>query len=705
MASFIAAATQFLTGTGNRSSWTTWRTSSPLPVEVRSRSDTGSRQLLEMRSQGLGLSIKFVDCVVSEHDGTPQLSAGSLPAGGLNLGSSPQMAYSGDTPPTCFSPDCDHSFCSPPRLMYSPASSSSIALDTPLPLTPSHPDCGNCADVTLLSPFGCHSPNNKQSRVLECATSAPRSTLAERRGAKALALKGTIIPPSALTLPRLSPTGSTNTPKFSPRIPSPRTPDSASSSFRQRLAGFMRPMTPTLTPSPYTPGLGSSSGTPRSPAGGRDYFEDPFGRAAPSFFDDSYFFDTAPARPHPDLFDLSIYAENADTAARARASWTHPPAPWTRMRTRVIGDGTDFFDLMCGPATPSERGDANSFSSGTESPVAGGSVHASFRSASASPSPDRPAAPVASRPPPGGANRLSLASLSAFFPSLNTSSPPPAPATAPASLPGPQIAPTTPQPNLRPLLLPQKFARREIADAQASSISILQHAAAPKLRVLVLPAELARRRASHPHRPFAFPRATLRPRPASCPARIAHSRSRKRACSLSALPGRDYDRMGMEGGTVADAVEGGDKRIGDKGRSGDVGTREEQRRPQQLDDILSLLDQSGVLVDHPDADADAEDAPESDSDDSTGVATPPSLLSRSGSSSSFSVVSQSGSYDGDVEAGTDEEETEKSRCDSRNLKDILELLDCQDDGAVSGPLADANVAERENGESVCAYAM
>ncbi|KAI0833403.1 hypothetical protein BC628DRAFT_1406449 [Trametes gibbosa] len=702
MASFIAFATQFFIGTGNRSSWTTWRASPPLLDELRYRSDPGSQQLLELRPQGLfdvkraGLSITFIDCTLSEHDGTPQRSA-EAPQSSRNLDYSPAVTDSGDIPPTCFSPNCDHSYCSPPRLMYSPASSSSIALDTPLLLTPSQPHSGNCTDRRLLSPFECHRSDDMQATVLlESGTSKSRSTLAERRGAKALALKRTATSAPSLTLARLSPTVPTDTPKLSPRILSPRTPDSASSSFKQRLVEFMRPATPMLTSTPCTPRLGSNCGTPRSPAvGGRDYFEDPFGRAAPPFYDDSYFFDAARARPHPDLFDLSIYAEATGTPARARQSWTR--APWTRMRTRVV-DSTDFFDLLCGSAPPPERGDVNSCSSGRGSRAVGGSVHASFRSASRTPSPDRPAAPIRALSPPAPApvnapaHRLSLSALPSLLSSLlpSTSPPPPAPTPAETQTPSPappSTAASTPQRSLRPLLLPQKFARREIADAQASSISILQHATAPKLRALVLPAELARRQ-------------------------------------------RTPEQMDMEGtAAIAHTAEGqiikGEENAEERGDGHRVphgetmtGTRGGRRRSQQLDDILTLLDQSGVLVDHNDANAavnddddgdddNDDDAASDDSDDSDGIATPPSLLSRPGSSSSFSVLSQSGSYDADVdvEAETDgSREAGKPRCDSRGLEDILELLDHPDDGAIPGP-QEYNGAEGESEESICAYAM
>lgn len=528
---------------------------------------------------------------------------------------------------TCFSPDCDHSYCSPPQLLYSPASCSSIALDTPLPPTPFSSIQPNSPDRLLLSPTGFATANDKPITLLPTsAASKPRSTLAERRGLKGLALQSAppFSPIIALSSDTTTPTLTlTPTSALTPRsrLLSPRTPDSASS-FAQRLVGLMRPTTPTTA-------------SPDSPTG-REYFEDPFGRAAPPFFDDAYFFGAAPDRPHPDLFDLSVY--NSPHAGASRSSKTWPAAK--RMETRLWIDAVDLLKPFPGSDAHPLPGCATR---------AGPSVHSTparlDRDRPAAPGPHTNAAPSSAAPPPV----LTLA-----------------------------LSPAAASPNLRPLLLPQKFARREIADAQSSSI--LQHAT-PKLRPLILPQELARR-ATHPQR-------RARPRPLTFPSTLPLRHRRALSTGTPFLP--SSPRMSIAS-TSTGPSEAGMEDIS----SGSSGSTSGRRQSQQLDEIICLLDESGVLEGLREA-AEAEvDSPSSNSDESesSGLATPPSLVSRPGSSSSFSFISHAHASDTD-DVG------EKSR----NLEDILELLNSPEGGVSCRTFAEAPAMEGEAEDLICAYAM
>ncbi|OJT03358.1 hypothetical protein TRAPUB_6027 [Trametes pubescens] len=651
MTSFFAAATQFFNSTGKRHTWMPPPPSSTASDDRRLMSDPGSQNLLELRQIKLlgadhpAISTAYTDRAGPSPHGSPQSTGSSPSPADMDLASSPTPTVLSIDGATCCLPDCDHSYCSPPQLLYSPASCSSIALDTPLPLTPFSSIQPNSPDRLLLSPTGFAPANDKPITLLPASAAAakPGSTLAERRGLKGLALQSApafspiIALSSDTTTPTLTLTPtSSRTPRS--RLLSPRTPDSASS-FAQRLVGLMRPTTPT-----------TANLNPDSPAE-REYFEDPFGRAAPPFFDDAYFFDAVPDRPHPDLFDLSVYNSPPKGAPRSVKTW--PAAK--RMETRVWIDAVDLLE-------PFPGSDAHSASGPIASATrAGPPVHSTLLQLGL----DRPAAPHASAAP-------------------SSAAPPPV-LTLALSL---SLSPTA-SPNLRPLLLPQKFARREIADAQSSSI--LQHAT-PKLRPLILPQELARR-ATHPQR-------RARPRPLTFPSTLALKHRRALSTGTPFLP--SSPRMSIAStstSTSTEASEVGMEDISGEG-GGDVGRRRHGRRQssQQLDEIICLLDKSGVLEDLSKAGeqelAETEaTSPSSDTDESesVGLATPPSIVSRPGSSSSYSFISESHASDTDDVA-------EKSR----NLEDILELLDSPDGGATCRPFAEV---ETEGEDLICAYAM
>ncbi|KAI0368627.1 hypothetical protein BV20DRAFT_1122634 [Pilatotrama ljubarskyi] len=605
MASFIAAATHFF----SRDAWSPSSRGTPdLNDKYEPRPDT--RKCLKYEAQsmnGSDLSTAVSRTLARMDRAVPSWSSASAPGGSIEYSrdastvagmlSSPGFNWTDCIEESSIfcSSDCDHSTCSPPRLVYSPASSSSIALCSSLPTTPLSPGTPAAADLTLLSPTGRHLSGDKPLPCLP-EISKTASTIAERRGAKALALQGT---PS----PALSP---------KPRLLSPRTPDSASS-FAQRLVGFIRPSTP-------------DSGSPTTP---REYLEDPFGGASPSFFEGPYLFDAAPIQPHPDLYDFSVYA---DDSYIARAPW---PA-----KTRAEHAKTRLYVGV------------SDFQPDSDSPVS----HPSSQ-AHPAPSPDRPAHKPTPAPTP----------ITLLSPSAPSRSPPA------VALPAPPLSrsatlPSSVLPHLRPLLLPQKFARREIADAQSSSI--LRHTSV-RLRPLILPQELARRASYPPRR--------------SRPHRTSFSSSHKHYRALGA-------------GVIPEAMS-----TADTTRNGHVATleasKQDRRQSQQLEDLICLLDQSGVLEDVHEADERA-DVASSDSDDSAGVATPPSLVSRPDSSSPFSLISKS-------QEDCPEEASAKPHRESRNLEDILELLEKQqEDASVAGHATEEGAAEEEATEgSLCAYAM
>ncbi|CDO74948.1 hypothetical protein BN946_scf184945.g20 [Trametes cinnabarina] len=521
------------------------------------------------------------------------------------------------------SPECDHTFCPPPRLIYSPASSSSLASDTPPPITPLGPSLCPNVGFPLLSPAG--------SKFLD-STPLPDgfkagSTLAERRGAKALALAKS---PTFSDVPQ-------------PKFLSPRTPDTPSS-FAQRIFDFIR------SPTPDTVSICESP----SP----EYTSDPFGGTSPSFFDDPCLFDSDSVRPHPDLYDLNIYQYHA-----------------RRPHLAVVKNGPKHGTarLYVGVSDIELKAEVS---------VAVSPPHSQKHPSAFVPSPSTPA-PSLDRHLP---EALSAAPIPP--PSL----PPPSHSYDIRSAPAPVVRrlstaslPSSPLPYLRPLLLPQKLVRREIADAQ--SASILPHATRT-LRPLILPLELARR-ATHPAR-----HARIRPRPASYPHSVARSRPYH-------IPINRHGMAAVNASSPASITPRMDTVTEEGGGEEERGSRAEYRRSQQLDDIISLLDESGII--HVLRTGDGRDAVSaehvlSDSDESAGLATPPSILSRPGTSSSYSFVSQ-------PQEDPAQEIVETSVLEASKVDDILELLDVQREDAVVKQGDDEAVEEEAADELICAYAI
>ncbi|TFK85087.1 hypothetical protein K466DRAFT_664741 [Polyporus arcularius HHB13444] len=188
--------------------------------------------------------------------------------------------YNPEDDSICCPHNCSHCRCSPPSLLYSSASCSSLALTPSTVCTPASLACAN--DVAVSS--------SPKDFTLSDGTSLPledldvvSSIIAQRRGIQKFpALKPKPRNASVSSLP-----GSKN------KLLSPDTPDSAAG-FAQRIVGFMRLSSrpdPELLPETLSP---------------RDYFEDPFGVMSTSFYEDSYLFDPSPI-PHPDLYDFSVY--------------------------------------------------------------------------------------------------------------------------------------------------------------------------------------------------------------------------------------------------------------------------------------------------------------------------------------------------------------------------------------------------------------
>ncbi|KAI9057317.1 hypothetical protein FKP32DRAFT_1615443 [Trametes sanguinea] len=531
------------------------------------------------------------------------------------------------------SPECDHLFCPPPRLMYSPASSSSLASDTPQPITPLGPGLFPPTGFPLLSPTEC---DFLESTPLPAGVKAG-STLAERRGAKALALQKS---PTLSDVPQ-------------PQLLSPRTPDTASS-FAQRIIGYIRSPTPDNTSCCESP----------SP----EYHTDPFGRASPSFFDDPYFFDAISVRPHPDLYDLDVYQYDSRLPPKMTPKKASKHA--TARLYVGVSDIEPVPELSVTVSHPRLQTHSSVPSSPTPTPSLdrphiGAPSPAPIPASSLPPPPPLPLthSHVRSAPAPGAARRLSTASL-----------------------------PSSPLPYLRPLLLPQKFARREIARAQSASILPL---ASPRLRPLILPQELARR-ATHPQRCTR----PLRPRPASYPLSAGrlryHHHGLATTPSIHAMPALNASAPVF----IPRYMDTVKEESGDEERP----SRAEHRRSQQLDDIISLLDESGIIQDEQTVDENQTLSPEptsSDSDESAGLATPPSILSRPGSSSSFSFISQ-------PQEDSIDEVVETSYAEARKVEDILELLDVQqnDPSVTSEGDDEMDVVEAVGADDViCAYAI
>ncbi|KAJ8495963.1 hypothetical protein ONZ51_g1394 [Trametes cubensis] len=136
-----------------------------------------------------------------------------------------------------------------------------------------------------------------------------------------------------------------------------------------------------------------------------------------------------------------------------------------------------------------------------------------------------------------------------------------------------------------------------------------------------------------------------------------------------------------------------------------MSARKEQRRSQQIDDIISLLGQSGIIQE-PEAseEHDQPDSVLSDTDESAGIATPPSILSQPRSSSSFSFVS----HPPDTESALSIEVVmENPQEETKKVEDILELLSSspRGEGCTSSKTDMEVVDEGAVEETICAYAI
>ncbi|RDX57439.1 hypothetical protein OH76DRAFT_1413864 [Lentinus brumalis] len=309
--------------------------------------------------------------------------------------------YNPEDDSICCPNNCSHCRCSPPSLVYSSASCSSLTLT----LTPSTvcttPASLTCAsDVALSSsPKGITLSDGTSTLPLP-ELDVVSSTIAQRRGIQRLpALKPKPRNASVSSLP-----GSKN------KLLSPDTPDTAAG-FAQRIVGFMR-----LSSRPDPESL------PETPSP-RDYFEDPFGRMSASFYEDSYLFDASPL-PHPDLYDFSVYS------------------------TLPTSDGTHYYTEKC-----PKHGKARLYIGVSDiGPPAPTTSQAPPQQAKARP----PAPPIASQ------TRSMLPA--APPPTPMTPSAPPKPSLRPLLLAQKlaqteSIVPPT-GPKLRPLYLPQHLARR-----------------------------------------------------------------------------------------------------------------------------------------------------------------------------------------------------------------------------------------------------
>ncbi|KAI0671666.1 hypothetical protein C8Q78DRAFT_1145171 [Trametes maxima] len=396
------------------------------------------------------------------------------------------------------------------------------------------------------------------------------------------------------------------------------------------LQGFMRSPTPDSSSSPE-----------------QEYPSDPFARnrdvRPSSFYDDPHSSDAAPVRPHPDLYDLSVYAAPPPRATTNSNSIPKKAAKDWRARAWLYV-GVLVPDLAPASDPPVSH------------PPPQPPLHSTPRAPGLSPTLDREDAPP---PSPAPISAPLARSPRVYSPA--------------ATLSAHRLSTTIhsgPFANLRPLLLPQKFACREIAEAQATPIS---PRSTPNLRPLLLPQELARR-ASHPQY-------RARPRPATLPpgfGRLAYKRTFSASMSNNTSVVND-----MTSGTLTGA---GDTKAEQK----------ERRKSQQLDDIISLLDESGVLCET--GEQVATTGALTDSEESTGIMTPPSLLSRPGTSSPFSLIGQP--HEDSVNEAIGE-----SRRESRNLEDILKLLDGHRDEAIAKEDNDCLTDDGFADTSVCAYAM
>ncbi|KAI0705786.1 hypothetical protein C8T65DRAFT_740828 [Cerioporus squamosus] len=234
--------------------------------------------------------------------------------------------YNPEDDSICCPHNCSHCRCSPPSLIYSSASCSSLTLTPSSVHTPSSLTC--TSDVALSSsPRGISfSDGTPMAHLPELDVVS--STIASRRGIQKL--------PALKPKPRNA--SMSSLPGSKMKLLSPDIPDTAAG-FAQRIVGFMRLSSrPDPDPLPETPSL-------------RDYVEDPFGRVSASFYEDSYLFDASPV-PHPDIYDFSVYStlpisdgthyytEKCPKHGKARlyigVSDIGPPAPTTGVPSQVL---------------------------------------------------------------------------------------------------------------------------------------------------------------------------------------------------------------------------------------------------------------------------------------------------------------------------------------------------------------------------------
>ncbi|RPD61215.1 hypothetical protein L226DRAFT_612914 [Lentinus tigrinus ALCF2SS1-7] len=254
--------------------------------------------------------------------------------------------YNPEDESICCPHNCSHCY-SPPSLVYSSASCSSLTLTPSTVYTPPS-SVFSASNVALASsPKGITLSDGTSLFPLP-ELDVVTSTIAQRRGISKL--------PALKPKPR-----NANVPSFpgsKNKSLSPVSPDS--STFAQRFVGFMR-LSSRPDPDPLL--------EIPSP---RDYVEDPFGRASAPFYEDAYLFDASPV-PHPDLYDITIYralpvsddkhyyTERCPKHGKARlyigVSDIDPPAPTTdtpsppqQLKARRPGSQTKLPDAP--PPTP-----------------------------------------------------------------------------------------------------------------------------------------------------------------------------------------------------------------------------------------------------------------------------------------------------------------------------------------------------------------
>ena len=190
--------------------------------------------------------------------------------------------YNPEDDSICCPRNCSHCRRSPPSLVHSSASCSSLTL-TPSTVHTPPSSVFSASNVALSSPPQGITLSDGTSLLPLPELELVTSTIAQRRGVSKL--------PALQPKPRHASVSSLPGPKD--KTLSPVSPDS-STGFAQRFVGFMR-LSSRPDPDPLP--------EPPSP---RDYVEDPFGQVSASYYEDAYLFDTSPVL-HPDLYDLTVY--------------------------------------------------------------------------------------------------------------------------------------------------------------------------------------------------------------------------------------------------------------------------------------------------------------------------------------------------------------------------------------------------------------